>query len=179
MHGAWGRLAGQGNRNLNLNLLATLNSKQVNVVDVEGQDVLVNVLNHGQVLLAVDLQLQNGVDTVVADEGLDVQQRNCEVNRLLVGTVDDAWDLPVAAQAACDTLAKLGTCFSLDYWALCHASFSLVKVVRRGQRDKNDESLPMDVLDESSQAYIKATCSNFNRVDNGFLILRSPSPRLG
>ena len=86
---------------------------------------------------------------------------------------------PVAAQAACDTLAKLGTCFSLDYWALCHASFSLVKVVRRGQRDKNDESLPMDVLDESSQAYIKATCSNFNRVDNGFLILRSPSPRLG
>jgi len=28
--------------------------------------------------------------------------------------------------------------------------------VRRGQRDKNDESLPMDVLDESSQAYIKS-----------------------
>ena len=126
------------------------------MVDVEGQDVLVNVLNHGQVLLAVDLQLQNGVDAVVADEGLDVQQRNCEVDRLLVGTVDDAWDLPLAAQAACDTLAKFGTCFSLNYWALCHASFSLVKVVRRGQRDKNDESLPMDVLDESSQAYIKS-----------------------
>ena len=171
MHGARCGLAGQGNRNLNLDLLAALNQQQVNVVDVHGEHVLVNVLDHGQVLLALDLELQNGVDTVVANEGLDVQQRHCEVYGLLVATVDYAGNLPVAAQAAGVALAKDGTWFCFNDWALCHDAISFVGVVRRGYRSyKNDESLPMNVLDESSQASIKATCSNFNRVDNGFPI---------
>lgn len=40
---------------LQLQPLAALNGQQVEVIHVEGQNVLLDALNHGQVLIAVDL----------------------------------------------------------------------------------------------------------------------------
>src|SRR5699024_12840476 len=73
-HQTWGRLANEGQWNLNFNLLAALNRQQVKVVHVQGQDVLVDSLNHGQVLVAVDLELQNSVSAVVTDQRVQLQE---------------------------------------------------------------------------------------------------------
>ena len=88
------------------------------MVDVEGQDVLVNVLDHDQVLLALELQLEHGVDAVVTDQCGHLQAVNGEVQDVDGVAVDDARDLACSAQTASEALAELGTDFSLQYGAL-------------------------------------------------------------
>src|SRR5699024_11481561 len=107
----------EGQWNLNFNLLAALNRQQVKVVHVQGQDVLVDSLNHGQVLVAVDLELQNSVSAVVTDQRVQLQDIGCEVDWLGVGTVDNTRNLACATQATCGALAEFGAGLCLNDWA--------------------------------------------------------------
>src|SRR5699024_8912136 len=122
------RLALDDDRNLNLDLLATLDGEQVNVVDVQGQHVLVQVLDHGQVLFALDVDLDDGVDAVVTDDGGEVQQVHGDVDRIGLRTVDHGRDLPVATQTTGGTLTEFGTRGGLEGGVLC-SHVVLLKVV--------------------------------------------------
>ena len=86
------------------------------MVDVEGQNVLVDVLDHDEVLLALELELENCVDTVVADQSGDLQAVNSEVQDVNGVAVDNARHLASGAQTASKALAKLRTDFALNDW---------------------------------------------------------------
>ena len=93
------------------------------MVDVESQRVLVNSLNHGQLGLALDVDVQNSVDTVVTDDSVEIQSVNEDVLRSIqVSAVDDNRDVASNAGTASGTLAELGavTSINLDDVGLCH-----------------------------------------------------------
>ena len=104
-------------RDLDLDLLATGDGEEIDVVDVEGQDVLVEVLDDGELLLALDVDVDDGVDAVVADDRGEVETVDGDVQRLIDGlAVDHDGDQAVAAGTARCALAELGTgcCFERD-----------------------------------------------------------------
>src|SRR5699024_1562013 len=153
-------LTNEGQWNFNFNLLAALNGQQVEVVHVQGKNVLLDALNHGQVLIAVDLELQISVGAVVTDQGVQLQDVSCEVDWLGVGTVDNTWNQVCATQTTCGTLAEFVTCLSFNYRTLCHVFllqencrkylFQVNSVGRRALAKR--KNLPMNrVKVESSQ----------------------------
>ena len=84
------------------------------MVDIEGENVLVNVLDHAQKLLAIDLELEDGVGAVVTHEGGHLDAVDGEVDVLDTGFVEHAGDLAVATQAAGCSLAELFALVRLD-----------------------------------------------------------------
>jgi len=106
--GARGRLALDDDGDVDLDGLVAFHGEQVGVVDVEGQDVLVDGLDEGEVLLTVDVDVDQGVDAVVTQDALELEQVEADVDRLLVVGVDDGRDAPGATQAAGGTLTELG-----------------------------------------------------------------------
>ena len=76
------------------------------------------MLDHDQVLLALELQLEHGVNTLVTDDCGHFQAVNGEVQNVDGVAVDNARDLAGSAQTASEALAKLRTDFSLHYGAL-------------------------------------------------------------
>ena len=107
-------------RNLDLDALAALDVQQVSVVDVQGQDVLVDGLDHHQVVLAVDVQLEHGVNTLVTDQCVQVQGVDVDVNRVQLVAVDNQWDPAVATQATGCALTELGAQNAFDTSQFSH-----------------------------------------------------------
>ena len=111
-------------RHLDLDLLAAVDAQQVGVVDVEGQRVLVQGLDHGQLRLAVDVEVEDGVDAVVADDAVELDGIDEDVLRgVEVLRVDDHGDVAGDAGAAGGALAELGALagFQLDDVGLGHS----------------------------------------------------------
>lgn len=88
-------------------LLAAADQQQVEVLDLLGEHVALDVLHQGELALAVEGQLEQGVDVVLDDqEGLVARQG--EVRGRLAVAVEHRGDLVVATDAARRTLAELG-----------------------------------------------------------------------
>ena len=83
-------------------------------VDVQGDHVLVDVLDHGQQLLAVELELDDGVGAVVTHDRGHLDEVDREVDVLDALFVQDTRDLAVAAQTACGAFAELLATLTLD-----------------------------------------------------------------
>ena len=122
VHGARNGLANNDNGDLNIDLLAGLNGQEVGVQDVAAHGVNLNVLNEGQLGLAVDLQLNEGV-LGAADDEEEVVAGNVQVTGLGAVAVEDRGDLTSAAGAAGSTLTKLGTLFGKQDGVVAHVSF--------------------------------------------------------
>src|SRR5699024_3226750 len=153
-----------------LNLFAALNGKQVKVIHIQCQDILLDALDHGQVLFAVDLELENSVDAVVTDQGVQLQDASSEVDWLGVGTVDNTWNQTCATQATCSTFAEFVAGLSLNYWTLCHVLLLrktveiLIQVNSVGTRALAKRKACQRIASRSSHRMRVHT----HRVDNGF-----------
>ena len=97
--------------------------------DVTAHGVNLNVLDEGQLGLALDLQLNERVLGAANDEE-EVVAGNVQVTGLGAVAVEDRGDLASAAGAAGSTLTKLGTLFGKQDGVVAHV-FSFVSQVRR------------------------------------------------
>ena len=127
--GARDGLAGHDDGNLNVDLLAGLDGLEVGVQNVAAHGVNLNVLDEGQLGLAVDLQLNERV-LVATDDQEQIVTGNVEVTRLFAVAVEDRGNLAGAAGAAGGTLTELGTLFGKQDGVVAHV-FSFVSQVRR------------------------------------------------
>ena len=145
------------------------------MVDVQGQNVLVNVLDHDEVLLALELELENSVDAVCANQCGQLETVNSEVQNVNAVAVDNAWDLASNAQAASEALAELVTYFCLQYWAgVCHSKTPSVKDWCGETLASSKTAKACRWSSWSSHRRLKTCEITSNRVDNGFPILGSP-----
>ena len=85
------------------------------MVDVHREDVLVDGLDHREVLLALDLDLDDGVRALVAENAVELEDVEADVDRLVERSVDDGRDAEVTAQATCGALAELGARLCLEH----------------------------------------------------------------
>ena len=120
--GAGGGLANDDDGDLNVDLLAGLDGQEVGVQDVAAHGVNLNVLDEGQLGLALDLQLNERVLGAANDEE-EVVAGNVQVTGLGAVAVEDRGDLAGAAGAAGSTLTELGTLFSKQDGVVAHVSF--------------------------------------------------------
>ena len=107
MDGAGDGLADNDDGDLNVDLLAGLDGQEVGVQDVAAHGVNLNVLDEGQLGLALDLQLDERVLGAANDEE-EFVAGNVQVTGLGAVAVEDRGDLAGAAGAAGSTLTKLG-----------------------------------------------------------------------
>ena len=122
VNGAGGSLADNDDGDLNVDLLAGLDGQEVGVQDVAAHGVNLNVLDEGQLGLALDLQLNERVLGAANDEE-EVVAGNVQVTGLGAVAVEDRGDLAGAAGAAGSTLTKLGTLFGKQDGVVAHVSF--------------------------------------------------------
>src|SRR6476661_879578 len=112
VHVARGNFAGDVDGDVNGDLLALADGQQVEVLDDLLDRVALDVLDQGQVLLAVDVQGQQGVG------GADGQggglRRQGDVDRLGAVAVDDGRDQVGHAGAAGEALAEFGADFCCE-----------------------------------------------------------------
>ena len=90
------------------------------MVHVQGQHVLIHSLDHDQVILALDLQLQNGVHALVTQDCLELQDVHVNVHRVQLVAVDNSWNAEVTTQAAGSALAELGAQLALQAGNVSH-----------------------------------------------------------
>ena len=121
VHGARDGLADDDDGNLNVDLLAGLDSQEVGVQDVAAHRVNLNILDEGQLSLTLDLQLNERVLIAAHDEE-QVVTGHIQVTRLGAVAVEDRGHLAGAASAARRTLAELGTLFSKQDGIVAHVS---------------------------------------------------------
>ena len=120
--GAGHGLADDDDGDLNVNLLAGLDGQEVGVQDVTAHGVNLNVLDEGQLGLALDLQLNERVLGAANDEE-EVVAGNVQVTGLGTVAVEDRGDLAGAAGAAGSALTKLGTLLGKQDGVVAHVSF--------------------------------------------------------
>src|SRR6185312_6903613 len=104
--GARGNLALDVHGHVDGDLLALLHGQQVEVVDRLAQCVALDVLDQGEVGLALDVDGQQGVGRTDGQGGLLGWQQ--DVQRLGAVAVDDGRDLEFAAGGAGSALAEVG-----------------------------------------------------------------------
>ncbi len=92
------------------------------MVNVQGQNVLIHGLDHHEVLVAFEVQLDNGVGALVTQDGVEFQDVHVYVHWLQVQAVDNHGDAEIAAQAACSALTELVT------WLSCKNSLGVSHV---------------------------------------------------
>ena len=110
--------------------------------DVAAHGVNLNVLDEGQLGLAVDLQLNERVLGAANDEE-QVVAGNVQVTGLGAVAVEDRGDLAGAAGAAGSTLTELGTLFGKQDGVVAHV-FSFVSQVRRRCRQSEGNAWHFD-----------------------------------
>ena len=112
-----------GARSCDLDLLAALHRQQIDVVDLRADRVALDVLEHGQVLLAVIGQdLDHGVG--IAGDQHHVVARQGHVDGIVTGAVDDGGDLVGLADAAGVALAEVGADLAGDLGGISHGGSS-------------------------------------------------------
>ena len=105
-HGTRAGLTSGHNRDLNLDLFAAVDGQQVGVVDLQAEYVLVNGFDHGQLLAAINVNTNHGVQAVVTNDSGEFQALDVDVLRLETGAVDYNRDQASAAGAAGGTFAE-------------------------------------------------------------------------
>ena len=86
------------------------------MVNVQGQDVLIHGLNHDQVALAFEIQLDNGVGALVTQDCVELEDVHVCVQWGQVQAVDNHGNAEIATQTAGSALAELVT------WLCCENS---------------------------------------------------------
>src|SRR5690606_36743579 len=112
------RLANDGDRDVDLNLLALLHDEEVDVLDDLAYRVLLDILDERELRAAFDVELEQRVGA--ADDERDLVARKCTVHGLGAVAVDDGGDLASSAQAAGEALAELVANLSVDLGVLRH-----------------------------------------------------------
>ena len=123
------------------------------MVGVQGDNVLIHVLDHHQVLIALDIQFEHGVGAVVTQQRVNIDTGSRKVNGgVQERRIDNTRNLPGGAQTAGKTLTKLGARLGGNNDFVAHITTPLHNV---------------KISDMSTEG-------EYDRVDNGS---QRPSPR--
>src|SRR5699024_850475 len=120
----WGGLILAGDGDLDDDLLALADHEQVGVLDHAGQRVHVDLLGQRELLLALDVQREDGVGARVAQDRGELERAEQQVAGLGVVAVEHGGDQEVAAGAARGALAELGTDGGGELVGVSHAMTS-------------------------------------------------------
>ena len=155
------------------NLLAGLHGLEVNVLDDLLYGIALDVLDERQVLLAVDVDCEEGVGNAHCQRGGAARQ--VDVDRLCAVTVDDSRDLAGHACTAGETLAEFGAQFCGEL--LLRHVYSLITVApgKSGlvyQQGRRSGDLQRPAADRPLSSRSACVEGDADPVDNG-----DPQPR--